>query len=208
MFAATAFTSQLDADGAGLMNLLWQLYVERFSLRGVPEHVTSLVHTHLNQAPWHTFRPSLADLQRFNKVRSRHVMCNQVVYYSTMALIKVLVDVRDVSVVVVVLQVLDTNEGVCAEFVCSVTCAVNWAEMLTQYTNMDAGFETSAIYHAQLFHLLVRLGAHSVLLQVRGLQLGGQSALVQVRGPLVLLGAHSVLLQVRDLLAIWSAQCC
>ena len=102
---------------------------------------------------------------------------------------------------------LDTNEGVCAEFVCSVTCAVNWAEMLTQYTNMDAGFETSAIYHAQLFHLLVRLGAHSVLLQVRGLQLGGQSALVQVRGPLVLLGAHSVLLQVRDLLAIWSAQC-
>ena len=85
-----------------------------------------------------------------------------------MPLIKVLVDVFDVSGSVV-LQVLDTNEGVCAEFVCSVTCAVNWAEMLTQYTNMDAGFETSAIYHAQLFHLLVRLGAHSVLLQVRGL---------------------------------------
>ena len=64
------------------MNLLWQLYVERFSLRGVPEHVTSLVHTHLNQAPWHTFRPSLADLQRFNKVRSRDMQSSRLLSHN------------------------------------------------------------------------------------------------------------------------------
>ena len=52
------------------MNLLWQLYVERLSVRGIPEHVTSLLHTYLNQAPWHTLRPSLNDLQSFNKVSS------------------------------------------------------------------------------------------------------------------------------------------
>ena len=51
-----------------VMNLLWQLYASRLCARSVPDHVTSLLHTHLAQAPWPAFLPTLDNLQAFNKV--------------------------------------------------------------------------------------------------------------------------------------------
>lgn len=66
--AAQKIDAVVTQSPSQFLNRLWQLYTDKFTHRSLQESVASLVHTHLNSAPWHDFTPSLDDLNNFIKV--------------------------------------------------------------------------------------------------------------------------------------------